>query len=243
MNKRLNIYYWLRKLFVSNIFQKIFYNQKLIRKYVFYTIYKSNHWNKYDKVDENNLLVSGPGSIPGSHLTQNVLKNLKTFIINNNIKSILDIPCGDFSWIKELIKNEKLKYVGWDIVNEIIEHNKKKFLLENVDFFCKDIVNENNFGNYDLIFSRDFFIHINNNDIKKIINNIRKSKAKFFACSNNLDLLINKDILVGQHRKINLSIEPFNLKKTYSSFYEGSGDRYINIYKISDLKSINYDWI
>ncbi len=49
------------------------------------------------------------------------------------------------------------------------------------------------------------------------------------------DVSINKDILVGQHRKVNLSIEPFNIKKVYSSFYEGTEDRYISIYKISDL--------
>ena len=48
-------------------------------------------------------------------------------------------------------------------------------------------------------------------------------------------ILINKEILIGQHRKINLSIEPFNIKKLHSSFYEGNDDCYINIYKISDL--------
>ena len=235
MNKRLNIYYWLRKLFVSNIFQRFFFKKELIRKFVFYTIYKSNHWNKYSKVDKNNLLVSGPGSIPGTIPTQTVVENLRIFISNNNIKSILDIPCGDFSWIQDLIKSEKLNYTGWDIVSDIIQYNKRKYSSENINFFFKDIVNENNFGNCDLIFSRDFFIHMNIDDIKKILNNIKKSSAKFLACSNNSDVSINKDILVGQHRKVNLSIEPFNIIKVYTSFYEGTEDRYINIYKISDL--------
>jgi hypothetical protein len=235
MNKRLNIYYWLRKLFVSNIFQRFFIKEGLMRKFVFYTIYKSNHWNRYTQVNKNNLLVSGPGSIPGTLTTQNVIKNLKIFIKQNNINSILDVPCGDFSWMKDLIISENLNYVGWDIVDEIIDYNKKKYSSKNVNFFCKDIIIENNFENYDLIFSRDFFIHMKINDIKKILNNVRKSNAKFFACSNNSDVLINRDILVGQHRKINLSIEPFNIKKVYSSFYEGNEDCYINIYKISDL--------
>lgn len=235
MNKRLNIYYWLRKLCVSNIFQRFFFKKEFIRRFVFYTIYKSNHWNKYSKVDENNLLVSGPGSIPGTIPTQTVVKNLRTFIRKNNIKSILDIPCGDFSWFQDLIKSEKLNYTGWDIVSDIIEYNKRKYSSESINFFFKDIVSENNFGNYNLIFSRDFFIHMNNDDIKKILNNIKKSNAKFFACSNNSDVSINKDILVGQHRKVNLTIEPFNIEKVYSSFYEGTADRYINIYKISDL--------
>ena len=235
MNKRLNIYYWLRKLFVSKIFQNFFFKKGFIRKFVFYTIYKSNHWNRYASIDEKNLLVSGPGSIPGTAQTQTVIENLKIFIEENNLRSILDIACGDFSWMKELIKNDKLYYTGWDIVGEIIDYNKKKYSSKNINFFCKDIVNENNFGNYDLIFCRDFFIHMNIDDIKKILNNIRKSNAKFFICSNNSEVLINKEILIGQHRKINLSIEPFNIKKVYSFFYEGNEDCYINIYKISDL--------
>lgn len=236
MNKRLNPYYWLRKLFVSKTFQTLFLKKNLIRKFVFHTIYKSNHWNRYESIDNNNLLVSGPGSVPGTPQTQTVLDNLKIFIEENNLKSILDIACGDFSWMKELIKkNYDLDYVGWDIVSEIIEHNKKKYPSKNINFFCKDVVSENKFGNYDIIFCRDFFIHMNLNDIKKILNNIRKSNAKFFICSNNSDVLINKEILIGQHRKINLSIEPFNIKKVYSCFYEGTDDCYMNIYKISDL--------
>ena len=235
MNKRLNIYYWLRKLFVSKTFQTFFLKKNLLRKFVFHTIYKSNHWNRYQSIDNNNLLVSGPGSVPGTTQTQTVLNNLKILIEENKLKSILDIACGDFSWMKELLKNDELNYVGWDIVGEIINYNKKNYSSKNINFFCKDIVNENNFGNFDLIFCRDLFIHLNINDIKKILNNVRKSKAKFFACSNNSDILINNEILVGQHRKINLSKEPFNIKKVYSTFYEGTEDCYINIYKIKDL--------
>ena len=137
MNKRLNIYYWLRKLFVSKIFQKLFLKKDLIRKFVFYTIYKSNHWNRYMSIDDNNLLVSGPGSIPGTAQTQTVLENLRIFIEENNLRSILDIACGDFSWMKELIKNDKLNYTGWDIVGEIIDYNKKKYSSKNIKFFAR----------------------------------------------------------------------------------------------------------
>ena len=86
MKKRLNIFYWLRKLFVSNLFQKFFHKKNFLRKIIFYTIYKSNHWNRYAELDKNNLLVSGPGSVPGIPSTINLVKNLKNFIRDNNIK-------------------------------------------------------------------------------------------------------------------------------------------------------------
>ena len=110
-----------------------------------------------------------------------------------------------------------------------------KYKSKNINFLLKDILLESDFDNNDLIFSRDFFIHIRINEIKKILDNIKKSNSKFFACSNNYDVKSNNDILIGQHRKVNLFMEPFNLKSPYISFYEGTEDCYIDIFKVSDL--------
>jgi len=93
-------------------------------------------------------------------------------------------------------------------------------------------VNETNFNNFDLVFIRDFFIHIDYVSINKILDNIKRSKVKFIACSNNNNAINNKDIAVGQHRKINLTIEPFYMNEIFYAFSEGVDDCYINIYKI-----------
>jgi hypothetical protein len=198
MIKRLNIYYWLRKLFISRFIQK-YLNQNFVRKFIFYLIYKTNHWNRYQKINKNNILVSGPGSIPGSIQTKNIIDNLDFFIKKNNIKSILDMPCGDFSWMQDLIKkNNYINYTGYDIVEDIIFYNNKKYYVS----------------------------------INKILDNIKRSKVKFVACSNNNNAINNKDIAVGQHRKINLTIEPFYMNEIFYAFSEGVDDCYINIYKI-----------
>ena len=232
MIKRLNIYYWLRKIFVSRFAQK-YLNQNFVRKFIFFLIYKTNHWNKYEKVDKNNLLVSGPGSLPGSVQTKNIIDNLDLFIKKNNIQSMLDMPCGDFSWMQDLIKkNNSINYTGYDIVEDIISYNNKKYSKNNVSFFCKDIINEKNFDNFDLIFIRDFFIHIDNASIDVLLKNIKSSKVRFLACSNNNNEF-NKNIVIGQHRKVNLTIEPFYMKEIFHTFSEGVDDCSINIYKIS----------
>ena len=232
MIKRLNIYYWLRKIFVSRFAQK-YLNQNFVRKFIFFLIYKTNHWNKYEKVDKNNLLVSGPGSFPGSLQTKKIIDNLDFFIKKNNIQSMLDMPCGDFSWMKDLIKkNNYINYTGYDIVEDIISYNNKKYSKNNVSFFCKDIINEKNFDNFDLVFIRDFFIHIDNASIDILLKNIKSSKVRFLACSNNNNEF-NKDVVLGQHRKVNLTIEPFYMKEIFHTFSEGVDDCSINIYKIS----------
>ena len=234
MIKKFEIYYLLRKIFVSRFIQ-ILISRNFTRKFVFFLIYKSNHWNKYKKTNEDNFLVSGPGSIPGSYQTNNVINNLDTFIKKNNIKSILDMPCGDFSWMQDLLKkNTDINYAGYDIVKDIVARNNKKYSSNKINFFCKDIVSEKTFDNFDLIFIRDFFIHIDNESINRILNNIKTSKVKFLACSSHNNEPFNNDIIaVGAHRKINLTIKPFYLTEIFHIFGEETDDRFINIYKIS----------
>jgi hypothetical protein len=72
-------------------------------------------------------------------------------------------------------------------------------------------VNFNTSNKFDLILIRDLFIHIPNSDIKKILQNIKKIDFKYVAL-NSYNNKINEDVVVGKHRKINLLIEPFNLK-------------------------------
>ncbi len=47
----------------------------------------------------------------------------KNFYINYlpQINSVLDMPCGDFLWFHEIIKYKNIRYVGIDIVDELIE--------------------------------------------------------------------------------------------------------------------------
>jgi hypothetical protein len=233
MKKRLNIYYWLRKVFVSKYMQFFIFKKPFLRKFVFYLIYKSNHWNKHIESNMDDLMVSGPGSVPGSVQTKNIIINLNEFIKKNDIKKILDMPCGDFAWMKELLKiNDKIDYTGYDIVKDIIDNNNKKYASDKTRFLLKDIINEKSFDNYDLIFVRDFFIHINNKDIKKVLETIKNSKIRYFACSNYNNEAFNKDVVIGQHRKINLSIEPFNMKSVFHSFSENENDKHLNFYEV-----------
>jgi len=71
-----------------------------------------------------------------------------------------------------------------------------------------------------------------NNDIIKILNVIKKSKIKFFACSSSVHINFNKDGIIGRYRHLNIEIEPFHLDKVFLKISEGLDERYINIYKL-----------
>ena len=227
---RLNINYWLRKIFVTRIFQKLIKDKSSLRKTVFTSIFKSKHWAHGDLPDEY-ISVSGHGSNINSEQSNNLIYSLVEFIKKNNINSILDMPCGDFLWMNKLLKQIEIRnYLGLDIVEEIINQNIKLYENEHIKFKSCDIVDFETSEDFDLVLMRDFFIHTNNEDIKRILMNIKKMNIKYFAFEN-YSVSKNVDVVPGKHRKINLKLDPFNLMEPFYSFKDYEIDKFIYFYE------------
>ena len=73
----------------------------------------------FDKIYKYNLWVfgSGSGSIPINN--KPYINFLNNFLINYNIKSIIDIGCGDWQISKNINWNNT-KYLGIDIVKMLL---------------------------------------------------------------------------------------------------------------------------
>ena len=226
----LNLYYWLRKLSFSNIFQKnVFLSNNFKRKIIFNLIFRSNHWRDYNKTTKSES-DSGLGS--DLNITKQLINDLNIFLKNNQINSILDIACGDFIWMNKLISNNKhINYLGLEIVESIVKKNIKIFSNHKVKFICSDVINEDLPQNYDFILVRDFLIHIKNIDIINLIEKIKKSNCKYFAVNNFPNIKSNEEIKgYGHHRYVNIEIPPFNLINVFKVIDDH--DRKLNIYKI-----------
>ena len=233
---RFNIYYWLRKFYVSKIFQYLPIKRSILRKIVFTSIFESKHWvQNGDRQPKEYISISGHGSNINTKQSNNLISSLLIFIEKYQINSLLDMPCGDFLWMREFLKKKsEIKYLGIDIVDEIIKKNKKKYENEKVKFASFDIINFYTEEKFDLVFMRDFFIHINNSDIKKILINLQKMNIDYFAFEN-YDIKKNEDVTIGRHRKINLKLDPFNLGEPMYYFKDYEEDKYIYFYKKSAL--------
>jgi len=85
---------------------------------------------------------------------------------------------------------------------------------------------------------RDLFIHISNKDIIKIITNLKDFDFKYLAvnCYSNEN---NKDVVTGQHRKVNLLIPPFNLPKPIYSFKDYENDKFVFLYEKKQILDLN----
>lgn len=195
---------------------------------IFTEIHKRNRWGGISKSGSGSDLVQ----------TKTIRDELPKLLEEYNVRSLLDIPCGDFYWMKELNLNS-LSYIGADLVDEIINNNKKNFQKENRTFIKLDILSQD-LPKVDLIFCRDLFVHFSFNDITKSVNKIKASGSDYLLTTSFTETKSNRDIVTGEWRKLNLEIAPFSFPSPLKVINEGSSerdasDKSLLLWKISSL--------
>lgn len=155
------------------------------------------------------------------------------------IKSILDIPCGDFHWMQN-VDLSAIEYNGADIVSDLIQNNVRGHTRDHINFFVANIIADK-LPRVDMVFSRDCLVHFSDKHIFNAICNIKQSKSKFLLTTTFPDHS-NSNIVTGSWRALNLQAEPFCLPPPIELFNEGfhvkgSGvsDKSLALWRISDL--------
>jgi len=202
---------------------------------IFTEIYKGNKFG-------NDESFSGPGST--LEVTRHIVDELPKLLHKHSIESLLDIPCGDFNWMKT-VKFGSIKYTGADIVEDLIERNKEKYETENISFLQLNLI-EDKLPKVDAVFCRDCLSHLSNEHILEALKNIKNSGTKYLITTTYPECAENKNILTGQWRKINLEHAPFALPKPVDVFYEkyaeGNGendDKALGVWRVDDIKIVN----
>lgn len=145
-------------------------------KEIFTAVYQKNTWG-----DESSF------SGEGSNLEQTIVIRGKLIDLFRefNIKTIVDAPCGDFFWMKEIINiisSSGVTYLGVDIVKEIVESNSANYGNANVSFLNLNLIDDP-IPEVDLILTRDCLIHLSFSNIFNIIRNYKKSNSKYLLLS------------------------------------------------------------
>jgi 2-polyprenyl-3-methyl-5-hydroxy-6-metoxy-1,4-benzoquinol methylase len=141
------------------------------RKEAFEKIYSDNYWGTEVK--------SGSGSTIAA--TENIRNIIPEIVNKYNIKSIVDVACGDLTWMPLVLeKLGDIKYTGCDIVESLIEEHKKKY--PQYKFQTLDIVEEN-IPSGELIICREVLQHLPVRDIQKALINFSNSSAKYILAT------------------------------------------------------------
>lgn len=170
---------------------------------------------KFSKIYTKNIFGGRESrSGEGSNLiqTSEIRQELPRLVKELNIKTFMDAPCGDWYWMRHT-PLEVERYIGVDIVDELIEKNKEQFGSESREFICLNLA-EDQLPQVDLIFCRDCLVHLNYHDIEKMIANFKRSNSKYLLTTTFLNKT-NVD-LVGEasfFRALNLELPPFNFPK------------------------------
>jgi hypothetical protein len=168
---------------------------------VFTDIYRKRSWG--------GTSVSGMGS--DYEQTKLVLSQLPQLLQTYSIRSLLDVPCGDFNWMK-LVELGSRPYIGGDIVPDLVEQNNAKY-ASIIRRFCVLNLMTDSLPSVDLVLCRDCLIHLSFRDIKLALGNVAKSGIPYVLTTNYPLITRNTDILTGGFRAINLQLPPFSLPK------------------------------
>lgn len=199
---------------------------------------------KFSNIYTHNIFGGGESrSGEGSNLVQTAVIRLALpeLVKELGIKTIMDAPCGDWHWMKEISLSVE-KYVGVDIVESLIEKNSKQFGNAKHQFICKNLT-EDDLPQVDLILCRDCLVHLSFDDARKVLANFKRSKSKFLLTTTFVNRDCNND-LVGQNkfwRPLNLELPPFDfphpLKLINENCTEENGqfiDKNLGLWRLED---------
>jgi glycosyltransferase involved in cell wall biosynthesis len=198
---------------------------------VFEDIYVTNVWGSSES-------HSGHGS--SATATRFLRTALSQLLSDLAIQSMVDVPCGDFNWMRLL--DPPIDYLGADIVPQLIEANQRNYARPGRAFILLDITKDI-LPRADLVFSRDLLVHLSERDIRLALQNIFDSGARYLVATTFTSRDKNVDIPTGLWRTLNLQRPPFSfpppLRLINERCEEGEGlwaDKCLGVWDVNDLK-------
>lgn len=176
---------------------------------VFKNIYETKKWG--DNKDNNYSGSSGSGSSL-AYNKDTYIPVVRKFIRDRNIKSVIDIGCGDWQCSHLIYKDIDIIYNGYDIYEKVILNNQQRYRQYN--FIHMDIINNvNALECGDLCIIKDVLQHWPVSDIYYFLNYLTTSmKYKYIMITNCRNQgTDDQDIKIGGFRPLTALMYP--LKK------------------------------
>jgi hypothetical protein len=205
----------------------------------FQRIFEENAWG-------NSESISGEGS--NLERTSVVRAKLPALLAKHGVRSLLDAPCGDFYWMKEVLLrgiDYDIDYIGADIVPEIIERDVEWYAGPRRRFVLCDLVSDP-LPKADLILCRDCLVHLPYAETRRAIDNFRRSGAVWLLTTTFTGDRENREIEIGDWRPINLERPPYAFPPPLDVINEESDevdeelgafpDKSLGLWRLDDLR-------
>jgi hypothetical protein len=193
----------------------------------FERIFNRNLWGSEES-------VSGFGSTLAA--TENLRRRLPELIDELGIESILDVPCGDFNWMRHVLRERpQVDYTGFDIVPALVQRLQEEFGSDRMRFLHRNVISDP-LPRTDLVVNRDFLIHMSYRDAKSVIANVKRSNSSWLLANTYRNIRENSDIITGRWRFIDLMKPPYGFPQPKLEIEENPRQaKFIALWRIADL--------
>lgn len=192
--------------------------------------YETNYWR-------DSASRSGPGS--SLEQTAAIRRELPVLCRTLGIRSILDVPCGDFHWMRS-VELDDVRYVGIDIVGPLIRANRGTFGGPGRQFLQDDIVRRVP-PRADLVLCRDLLVHLPFADAMTALRHLKRSGSTWLLTTT-FAARDHNDELAGDWRTLNLEKPPFDFPPptrlvNEDCTQEGGryGDKSLGLWRLAEL--------
>ena len=199
---------------------------------VFAAIYSTRAWGDGES-------ASGPGST--RERAASFLPDLVALVQSLGVRTLLDAPCGDFTWAEPLAAVVD-RYVGIDVVPALIKANRRA--SPHHHFLCRDMVHQR-LPQADLILCRDALVHLSCVDIFSTLVNFRRTGAAYLLATTFLGERSNEDIRTGDWRPLNMQRPPFSFPTPLALVDERChhtggiyADKRLALWRLADLSPV-----
>jgi SAM-dependent methyltransferase len=184
---------------------------------------------------------SGGGSSLGA--TRAIRAALSSVMQRYGIRSVLDAPCGDLNWIATLLP-EIEDYTGADVVPQLVEANRARYGSSRVRFFQRDL-SIDPLPSADLILCRDCLVHLPTRLAMNALRNMARTSSRYLLTTTFPDTPVNRDILTGAWRPLNLQRAPFHFGEPLEWLPESAdraggpfADKALAMWALDDVRAI-----
>ena len=175
----------------------------------FERIYHTNLWSDPET-------RSGTGSSLDS--TRVLREKLPDVLHQLGTRVLLDIPCGDFSWMDH-VDLSGISYIGGDIVRSIIESNREEKSGEDRSFIEIDLTRDV-LPDADVLLCRDCLVHLTYANIARVLDNVRRSNIRYVLMTSFPGRGDNADVEDGDWRPLDFEAPPFSFPKPVLTIVE-----------------------
>jgi len=197
-------------------------------------IYRKRHW-------AGNESVSGEGA--SQDQTAQLRAALPELLQELETHTLLDLPCGDFSWMRQ-VTLPVAQYIGADLLPGLIAEHQARYADDRRRFLVLDLTVDA-LPRADVLLCRDCLVHLSFSDVAPALVSIKRGGVDYLLTTTFPGCDQNEEILTGDWRLLNLERPPFNFPPPLRLMNEGCtesrgafGDKSLGLWRVGQLPTL-----